>query len=195
METKMNELEKYRELIKTTQIISKEVVYLFHRISTVCTRVEHLIELMEFMSRKEIPHITTSNDIEVHIKRMNEDLDMIKTTINGYMSGYGYGSEFINTCSNIVVKSGGDSVFDEFYYYASMLISDCSTVGRFVKKSKKLDEESGEVMKHLLEANFSNDAIHKKLSNIMYRVGSLITALTNEMIVPIGATTFAQSEE
>ena len=162
METKMNELEKYRELIKTTQIISKEIVYLFHRINTVCTRVEHLIELMEFMSRKEIPHITSSNDIEVHIKRMNEELVMIKITINRYMGGYGYGSEFINACSNIVVKSGGDS---------------------------------GVIMKRLLEANFSNDAIHKKLSNIMYRVGSLITALTNEMIVPIGATTFAQPEE
>ena len=195
METKTNELEKYRELIKTTHNISKEIVYLFHRISTVCDRVDQLIELMEFMSRKEIPHITSSNDIEEHIKRMNEDLDMVRITINGYMGGYGYGSEFINTCSNIVVKSGSNSGFDEFYYYASMLISDCSTIGRFVKKSKKLDEESGVIMKRLLEANFSNDAIHKKLSNIMYRVGSLITALTNEMIAPIGAATFAQQEE
>lgn len=195
METKTNEIKKYRELIKTTQTISKEIVYLFHRISTVCTRVEQLIELMEFMSRKEIPHITSSNDIEEHIKRMNEDLDMVKITINGYMGGYGYGSEFINACSNIVVKSDGDSAFDEFYYYASMLISDCSTIGRFVKNGKKLDEESGEVMKHLLEANFNNDAIHKKLSNIMYRVGSLIIALMNEFIAPIGATTFAQPEE
>lgn len=195
METKTNELEKYRELIKTTHNISKEIVYLFHRISTVCNRVDQLVELMEFMSRKEIPHIISSNDIEEHIKRMNEDLDMIRVTINGYMGGYGYGTEFISGCSNIVVKSDSDSVFDEFYYYASMLISDCSTIGRFVKKSKKLDEESGEIMKRLLEANFSNDAIHKKLSNIMYRVGSLITALTNEMIVPIGATTFAQQEE
>lgn len=193
METKMNELEKYRELIKTTHNISKEIVYLFHRISTICDRVEQLIELMEFMSRKEIPHITSSNDIEEHIKRINGDLDMVRVTINGYMGGYG--SEFINACSNIVVKSGSDSVFDEFYYYASMLISDCSTVGRFVKKSKKLDEESGEIMKRLLEANFSNDTIHKKLSNIMHRVGSLITALTNELIIPIGATTFAQPEK
>lgn len=195
METKTNELEKYRELIKTTHNISKEIVYLFHRIRTVCDRVEQLIELMEFMSRKEIPHVMSSNDIEEHIKRMNEDLDMIRVTINGYMGGYGYGTEFISRCSNIVVKSGSDSVFDEFYYYAGMLISDCSTVGRFVKKSKKLDEESGEIMKRLLEANFSNDVIHKKLSNIMYRVGSLITALTNELIIPIGATTFAQPEE
>jgi len=195
METKTNELEKYRELIKTTHNISKEIVYLFHRIRTVCNRVEQLIELMEFVSRKEIPHVMLSNDIEEHIKRMNEDLDMIRVTINGYMGGYGYGTEFISGCSNIVVKSGGDSVFDEFYYYASMLISDCATVGRFVKKSKKLDEESGVIMKRLLEANFSNDAIHKKLSNIMYRVGSLITALINEMIVPIGAITFAQPEE
>lgn len=195
METKTNELEKYRELIKTTHNISKEIVYLFHRIRTVCDRVEQLIELMEFMSRKEIPHVMSSNDIEEHIKRMNEDLDMIRITINGYMGGYGYGTEFISRCSNIVVKSGSDSVFDEFYYYAGMLISDCSTVGRFVKKSKKLDEESGEIMKRLLEANFSNDVIHKKLSNIMYRVGSLITALTNELIIPIGATTFAQPEE
>lgn len=195
METKTNELEKYREMAEMVHTISKEIVYLFHRIRTVCDRVEQLVELMEFMSRKEIPHVTSSNDIEEHIKRMNEDLDMVRVTINGYMGGYGHGTEFISRCSNIVVKSGSDSEFDEFYYYASMLISDCSTIGRFVKKSKKLKEESRDVMGHLLEANFSNDAIHKKLSNIMYRVGSLITALANEMIAPIGAVTFAQQEE
>lgn len=195
METKTNELEKYREMIEIARTISKEIVYLFHRISTVCDRVEQLVELMEFMSRKEIPHVTSKNDIEEHIKRMNEDLDMVRVTINCYMGGYGHGTEFISRCSNIIVKSGSDSEFDEFYYYASMLISDCSTIGRFVKKSKKLEEESRDVMGHLLEANFSNDAIHKKLSNIMYRVGSLITALANEMIAPIGAVTFAQQEE
>lgn len=195
METKTNELKKYREMIEMVHTISKEIVYLFHRIHTVCDRVEQLVELMEFMSRKEIPHVTSSNDIEEHIKRINGDLDMVRVTINDYMGGYGHGTEFISRCSNIVVKSGSDSEFDEFYYYASMLISDCSTIGRFVKKSKKLEEESRDVMGHLLEANFSNDAIHKKLSNIMYRVGSLITALANEMIAPIGAVTFAQQEE
>lgn len=190
----MTELDiKYQDMINLAQRLSKEIVYLFHRINGIHIRVNSLIELMEFVTREKMPHGIINRDINDHVIRMNKDLDEIGNSINECASVYG--ALFIEECAKIVIRSDYNSKFEEFYYYANLLMSDCSNCGRFVKKSKKLEEENKTINQYIFEANYSNVEIQKKFRDTMKRASECITMLINTLVIPIGATTFAQLEE